>query len=181
MTCSAVDKSERPSGPGADLCGFPRARPPEVGGTTYSQETEIDQAACKPGSVHRPLRKASGWATIPLGRSSRTASRNQPGRKRSGAPVPAFAGTPVPIRSCSRRGLPCHPCFQERGALLPHPFTLTFRRTGRRFAFCGALPRVGGLSTISPGGRYPPPCHRGARTFLQLPVQGPTTSGRPAA
>ena len=31
---------------------------------------------------------------------------------------------------------------------------------GRRFAFCGAIPRV------APGGSYPPPFHRGARTFL---------------
>ena len=31
---------------------------------------------------------------------------------------------------------------------------------GRRFAFCGAIPRV------APGGSYPPPLHRGARTFL---------------
>src|SRR5208337_2771988 len=30
----------------------------------------------------------------------------------------------VPIRFCSRRGLPCHVCYQPRGALLPHPFTL---------------------------------------------------------
>ena len=30
----------------------------------------------------------------------------------------------------------------------------------RRFAFCGAIPGV------APGGRYPPPCRRGARTFL---------------
>jgi hypothetical protein len=30
----------------------------------------------------------------------------------------------APIRSCSRWGLPCRPCCQGRGALLPHPFTL---------------------------------------------------------
>jgi len=30
----------------------------------------------------------------------------------------------APIRSCSRWGLPCHPCCQGRGALLPHPFDL---------------------------------------------------------
>src|SRR5262249_59984707 len=30
----------------------------------------------------------------------------------------------APIRSCSRWGLPCQPCYQDRGALLPHPFTL---------------------------------------------------------
>ncbi len=31
----------------------------------------------------------------------------------------------VPIWSCSWWGLPCHLCCQRRGALLPHPFTLT--------------------------------------------------------
>ena len=33
----------------------------------------------------------------------------------------------------------------------------------RRFAFCGTFPRV------APAGRYPAPCFRGARTFLQRP------------
>ena len=45
-----------------------------------------------------------------------------------------------------------------RWALTP-PFHPS-RPVGRRFAFCGAIPG------IAPGGRYPPPCHRGARTFL---------------
>ena len=31
----------------------------------------------------------------------------------------------VPIRSCSRWGLPCRRCCQRRGGLLPHRFTLT--------------------------------------------------------
>ena len=31
----------------------------------------------------------------------------------------------APIWSCSRRGLPCHCRYRQRGALLPHPFTLT--------------------------------------------------------
>jgi len=31
---------------------------------------------------------------------------------------------------------------------------------GGRFTFCGAIPG------LAPGGRYPPPCRRGARTFL---------------
>jgi len=30
-----------------------------------------------------------------------------------------------PIWSCSGWGLPCHACYQPRGALLPHHFTLT--------------------------------------------------------
>src|SRR5690348_17123154 len=75
-------------------------------------------------------------------------------------PPPEGNGARTPIRSCSRRGLPCRPGRPVRGGLLPHPFTLTPNRNPRRFAFCGAIPRV------TPGGRYPPPCRRGARTFL---------------
>ena len=63
---------------------------------------------------------------IPLGRRLRDASRDLPGR-----PIADTirlrrlrAKRAVPIRSCSRRGLPCRPRCRERGALLPHPFTL---------------------------------------------------------
>ena len=31
----------------------------------------------------------------------------------------------IPIWSCSGWGLPCHWCYHQRGALLPHHFTLT--------------------------------------------------------
>ena len=34
----------------------------------------------------------------------------------------------APIWSCSKWGLPCHNCYQLRGALLPHLFTLTLQR-----------------------------------------------------
>jgi hypothetical protein len=37
---------------------------------------------------------------------------------------PEGGAAAVPIRSCSRWGLPCHPCCQGRGALLPHRFAL---------------------------------------------------------
>ena len=40
-----------------------------------------------------------------------------------------------------------------------HPYPIA-RRLGR-FAFCGTIPGV------APAGRYPAPCFRGARTFLQ--------------
>ena len=76
----------------------------------------------------------------------------------------------VPIRSCSWRGLPCRPCYQRRGGLLPHPFTLSPDRGPRWFAFCGAIPG------LAPGGRYPPPCRRGARTFLD--AEAPRPPGR---
>ena len=81
--------------------------------------------------------------------------------------VPVSCETPIPIRSCSRRGLPCHPCHQERGGLLPHPFTLT-RDKSRAVCFLWRYPS-GFRLPASPGGRYPPPCLRGARTFLQQP------------
>ena len=120
----------------------------------------MDQTACKPGSVPPPCGDA---AIIPLDRPSRDGSRDLPGALRPATALP-LSGRGIPIRSCSWRGLPCGPCYQGPGALLPHPFTLPFdpgqspRR--RRSALCGAIPRV------TPGGRYPPPCRRGARTFL---------------
>ena len=58
-------------------------------------------------------------------------------------------------------GLPCRSRCRARGGLLPHPFTLTAPvETSGRFAFCGTFPGV------TPAGRYPAPCFRGARTFL---------------
>ena len=52
-----------------------------------------------------------------------------------------------PIRSCSGCGLPCQPCHQGRGELLPRLFTLTQwdRPLGRlrgRYIFCGTFPGV---------------------------------------
>ena len=76
------------------------------------------QTACKPGSVR--TRKCG--TTIPLGRTSRCASRDQPGRQSGNAPAPCDAT--IPIRSCSRWGLPCRSCCQARGALLPPRFAL---------------------------------------------------------
>ena len=75
--------------------------------------------------VHRPDATA-----IPLGRPSPDASSNQPERQGQrtrprGSENPRIA----PIRFCSRRGLPCRRRCRPRGALLPHPFTLTVRRT----------------------------------------------------
>ena len=110
--------------------------------------------------------------TIPLGRASRRASRDQPGRRSGNAPAPC--GAAIPIRSCSRWGLPCRPCCQGRGALLPHRFALArgmpCGTLHGRFVFCGTFPGV------APAGGYPAPYSRGARTFLcRL-----RDSGRPA-
>ena len=69
----------------------------------------------------------------------------------------------VPIRFCSRCGLPCRFRCRKRGALLPHLFTLTrlaLAGYGKRFVLCGTFPGV------APAGRYPAPFFHGARTFL---------------
>src|ERR1700733_5182414 len=104
------------------------------------RETELDfagkrrearyQPACKPGFVgHRLLAQ-----TIRDGHSSGTTFARcleQPTRTASlTSPCGVFAlqrttRVAVPIRFCSRCGLPCRFRCRTRGALLPHLFTLT--------------------------------------------------------
>ena len=81
------------------------------------------QLACKPGSVRRiaPPR----WPFIWDARRRAPQATNPDGdAKTHSAPQPKPRSCAVPIRFCSRRGLPCQPCCQRCGALLPHPFTL---------------------------------------------------------
>ena len=115
------------------------------------------QTTCKPGSV--PAAKRG--MTIHLGRPLPNASRDRPGRRRENNARPLTRPV-VPTWSCSRWGLPCRCRYRQRGALLPHPFTLAGgrERPGRRSPLCGTVPGV------APAGRYPAPCFRGARTFL---------------
>src|SRR6187551_2760593 len=55
---------------------------------------------------------------IPLAPSLLTGSSSLPGDRVDGPSNP-------PIWPCSVRGFACRPCYHERGALLPHLFTLT--------------------------------------------------------
>ena len=66
----------------------------------------------------RPISRVLSRTVIHLGRLSPNASSNLPGSSVGHAKR-------IPIWSCSRWGLPCHYCYQQRGALLPHHFTLT--------------------------------------------------------
>jgi len=76
-----------------------------------------------------------------------------------------------PIWSCSGWGLPCHTCYQVRGALLPHHFTLTGpAETGSAVYFLWHFPWTRALQAL-PGTL---PC--GARTFL--PACAARLSGR---
>ncbi len=96
-----------------------------------------------------------------LKRPTRMAGPDRPAARRLRA---------IPIRFCSRWGLPCRLRCRKRGALLPHRFTLAAKYATRRggLLLCGTVP--GARSPLSreqvPAGRYPAPFVRGARTFL---------------
>src|SRR5581483_4902017 len=92
----------------------------------------------------------------------------QPTRTADPDTDPGLAPRAVPIRFCSRWGLPCRFRCRKRGALLPHRFTLAaeIRYAPRRSVFCGTFPKV----TLA--GRYPAPYVHGARTFLCGPLSG---------
>jgi hypothetical protein len=96
---------------------------------------------------------SSNAAAIHLGRMLPSASCNPPGRLTRKLIAGLIARHAVPIRFCSRWGLPCRPCYQLRGGLLPHPFTLTpsflasdtsrIRRNERRGGFLSVALSLG--------------------------------------
>ena len=76
-------------------------------------------------SVSRVLssqHNCDGWPFI-WGVRYRTPRRNLPGQRRGNPPANLHSHA-VSIRFCSRWGLPCRRRCRQRGALLPHPFTL---------------------------------------------------------
>src|SRR5271165_5147224 len=99
--------------------------------------------ACKPNSVPAPSRprlqnafaeKKGRGTVIPLGRALLRGSSDLPGS--CDAPsrcVPAETDS-SPIWSCSAWGFPCHRHYWQRGALLPHLFTLTSPKRGGMFS-----------------------------------------------
>ena len=122
-----------------------------------------DQTACKPGSVPtvpgRTRNRRGGHSSGPAlaDRFSRPTRIPRAGdgptrpQKRAGAGslfglAPGGACRAVDVTTDAVRSY-------RTLSPLPKP-------EPRRFAFCGAFPGV------APGGRYPPPCRRGARTFL---------------
>ena len=103
----------------------------------------LPQSNDKPGFVPRESRWQSflydndcslSLATYPK------VDRTGPARVRPWAKLPS-------VWSCSEWGLPCRCCYQQRGALLPHHFTLTCpdRRKSNlcgRYIFCGTCRRL---------------------------------------
>ena len=122
----------------------------------------------KPSSVRRlsiasrQLRQQGG--IISLGHGI-TAGLKQPTRDSSGT-----GRASSPIWPCYGWGLPCDPCYQRPGALLPHRFTLACAASGhRRSILCGTFRR------LATPGRYPAPCP------VELGLSSSKTSSRHAS
>jgi len=79
-------------------------------------ELKMRKRVCKPSSVSP---EDPGTATIPLARALLPGSSDLPGS------IERATLKRSPIRSCTGWGLPCQPCHQGRGELLPRLFTLT--------------------------------------------------------
>ncbi len=116
--------------------------------------------ACKPGSV--PAKQQV--MTIPLGILLPKRSSNRPGQRRENSPA---TKSNCPYWSCSRWGLPCHPCHQGRGALLPHPFTLT----------CHTEVWSGGLLSVALSLRSPSLAVNQHRISVEPGLSSPTQGG----
>ena len=84
----------------------------------FCYELIMRKRVCKPSSVS-PVE--AGMVTIPLARTLLAGSSDLPGS------IERATLKRSPIRSCTGWGLPCRPCHQDRGELLPRLFTLTPR------------------------------------------------------
>src|SRR5204863_315697 len=71
-------------------------------------------------------------------------------------------------RSCFRWGLPCRRCYQPRGALLPHPFTLA-----------APVRAFGGLLSVALSLGSPPAGVTRHRRSVKPGLSSPSLIGRP--
>ena len=113
-----------------------RARPPQEG----APPQPITDMRGWP--VSRILSGVAPWMTIPLALRLPAGSSRQPGPLGAKLPCPPAAsgmGHAIPIRRCSRWGLPCRSCCQSRGGLLPHRFTLAAADCGGLFSVALSL------------------------------------------
>jgi len=132
----------------------------------FGKSWEKRQTACKPGSVPA---LAGGWRPFIWDARYRTPLATDPDGDAETRFVLPRKNSAVPIWSCSRWGLPCRFRCRSRGALLPHPFTLTWSLAGhRRFALCCTGRR------LAPPRRYLAPCPM--KPGLSSPVSVTETS-----
>ena len=150
-------------------------RPKLAGARRVFRRAPFDrhQPACKPGSgwhagkASRTRDGHSSWTPVArrLQQPTRTAGSGHRSRSRKRLRT-------VPIRSCSRWGLPCRRRCRRRGALLPHRFTLAAPQMEHSGLFSVAL---------SLGSR-PPDVIRHRRSMepgLSSPVQETGAAVRP--
>ncbi len=129
----------------------------------------ISRVLCRPTCVGRGGHSSGPAIAGRFSRPTRTA--------RAGEALPkhkAWARRPYSVLLQAGLAMPS-PSPGPRWALTPpfHPYPpCAPASAGGRFAFCGAIPG------LAPGGRYPPPFRRGARTFLPLGLN--RESDRPA-
>ena len=157
--------------------------PRKIGGgpaVCFRRAPLLYQPTCKPGSVGH-MAELMCVTAIPLGRRLPGASSNLPGRQDPDIDPEGLLLRAVPIRSCSRWGLPCRRRCRRRGALLPHLFTLTatIRYVPRRL-FSVALSLKRCPERLGPAGRYPAPFDPWSPDFPPRRPFGPCRSGRPA-
>jgi len=111
------------------------------------------QPACKPGSVWPAQIRDLARTRQPFiwDACCQTPHATNPDSWPGNRPGPgSLRDRAVPIRSCSRWGLPCRRCCQLRGGLLPHPFTLTPQHASRPVQ-SGLLSVALSLRSPSPG------------------------------
>ena len=138
---------------------------PACGRSAERSRVLSGQAACKPGSV--PGRVSGGRWPFLWDVRCRTPRATYPDDWPGNRPS-RRSGSVVPTWSCSRWGLPCRPRRRRRGALLPHPFTLTRRhRPGRAdcslWHFPWGRPRRALPGTVFPWSPdFPPPGRPGS-------------------
>ena len=119
---------------------------------------------------------------ICLGPALLRGSSGQPGSLgRAILPPRRFRRRRSPIWPCSGWGLPCRPCHQDRGALLPHLFTLTPPRDPFG-PLRGAVCFLWHFPWGHPRSALPTTLPCGVRTFLppRLAARGATTRPSPA-
>lgn len=114
-----------------------KAHQPVVNSSLVGQRQVGRELPCKPDSVRLDLTRAADDHFSGTGVAS---GLERPTRK-------AWTGSTsctFPIWSFSGWGLPCQPCHQDRGALLPHRFTLAAQAEawGRRSILCGTFPNL---------------------------------------
>src|SRR5208283_1301920 len=85
-------------------------------------------------AVAKPAKTKSGTTVIPLGRALLHGSSDLPGSYDAPSRCVAAETDSSPIWSCSAWGFPCHRHYWQRGALLPHLFTLTSPKRGGIFS-----------------------------------------------